>query len=161
MKQIVLAALLALVPVAGVALSCRPHLVEAAFLEAQNSDARFVIVRGRLNFDVRKLPKVGYKNQRTTRDLTLINGKLTGTSLSEAGFNTPYSKPVTLAVSCYGPWCATVQQGSEVLAFVELGAQGNVIAINPCGGYLFGAPTQKMIRAVQSRFAGNACAPLR
>lgn len=161
MKRIFLAVALACAPVAATALSCMPHSVEAAYLEAQASDAKFVVVRGSLDFNARKLPKVDYNNQQATPDLTRIDAKLTGMSLSDAGFNTPYSKPVTLAVSCFGPWCASVQQGSEVLAFVELGAQGNVIATNPCGGYLFGTPTPKMIRAVKSCFAGKTCAPLR
>jgi hypothetical protein len=161
MKRILLAALIACAPVAAAALSCMPHSVEAAFQEAQADQTRFVIVRGRLEFDVRKLPRVNYMNQRATPDLTLVAAKLTGASLSDAGFITPYSKPVTLAVSCYGPWCASVQQGSEVLAFVALGTGGNMIATNPCGGYLFGTPTPKMIRTVKSCFAGKTCVPVR
>ena len=130
-------------------------------MEAQAADARFVIVRGRLQFDARKLPRVDYKNQQATPELTLVAAKLTGTSLSLAGFITPFSRPVTLEVSCYGPWCANVQRGSEVLAFVKLDPTGGVVATNPCGGNLFGTPTPKMIRAVKGCFAGKTCAPLR
>ena len=161
MKYLFLAALIACAPMAATALSCRPHSVEAAFLEAKASDSKFVVVRGKLDFDVRKLPKVDYRNQQATPDLTLIKAKLTGMSLSSAGFNTPYSKPVTLAVSCFGPWCTSVPQGTEVLAFVELGANGNVVSTNPCGGFLFGTPTPRMIRAVTGCFSGKSCAPLR
>jgi len=161
MKYLVLAALVACVPVTATALSCRPHSVVAAFQQAQASESQFVVVRGKLNFDVRKLPKVNYNNQGATPELTLIKAKLTGMSLSKTGFNAPFSKPVTLAVSCYGPWCVTVQQGTEVLAFVELGAKGNVVSTNPCGGYLFGTPTPRMIRSVTGCFSGKSCAPLR
>lgn len=161
MKYLVLAALVACTPVAATALSCRPHSVEAAFQDAKASEAQFIVVRGKLDFDTRKLPKVDYNNQQATPKLTRIKAKLTGMSLSKAGFNTPYSKPVTLEVSCFGPWCSSVPQGGEVLAFVELGAKGNVVSTNPCGGYLFPTPTPRMIRSVTGCFAGKSCAPLR
>lgn len=161
MRAWLFALLIAGAPVAAQALSCMPHSVEAAYTQAQTDDARFVIVRGRLDFDARQLPQVDYNNQQATPPLTLIDAKLTGSVLSARGFATPFSKPVTIAVACFGPWCARVQQGSEVLAFVELGAQGGTIATNPCGGYLFGTPTPQMIRAVKRCFAGGACQPLR
>ena len=161
MRAWLFAALIAGVPVAASALSCMPYSVEAAYLEAQADEARFVIVRGHLDFDAALLPKVDHSSQRATPELTLIDAKLRGKSLSAAGFAIPFSKPVTLAVACYGPWCASAPQGSEVLAFVQLGAQGDTIATNPCGGYLFAAPTFKMIRAVKACFSGKACVPIR
>lgn len=159
MKAFLLGAALVCAPVAAAALSCMPHSVGAAFGQAQAAEERFVIVLGRLDFNARKLPKVDYDNQQSTPAMTLIKGELQGASLSAAGFKTPYRSQVTLAVACYGPWCASAKSGAEVLAFVELGADGNVISTNPCGGYLFTAPTQKMIRAVEKCFAGAACAP--
>jgi hypothetical protein len=79
--------------------------------------------------------------------------------VSQTGFATPFARHVTLAVSCFGPWCAHAQRGVEVLAFVRSGAQGDLISTNPCGGYLFDTPTPRMIRAVKSCFAGQACVP--
>ncbi|MEH6646433.1 hypothetical protein [Sulfitobacter sp.] len=134
MKAALFAALIACTPVTATALSCMPHSVEAAFLEAQAAEARFVIVRGRLSFNARRLPKVDLNNQHATPKMTWIKAKLTGKSLSYSGFSTPYSKPVTLAVACFGPWCANVKEGSDVLAFVELGVDGGIVATNPCGG---------------------------
>jgi hypothetical protein len=161
MKKIILAAVVACTPVAAAALSCMPHSVQAAFQQAQESEAKFLVVRGRLEFDARKLPKTNRKDQRATPEQTRIAARLKGTSLSAKGFSTPYNQDVTLSVACFGPWCASAQRGTEVLAFVELGAQGNVISINPCGGYLFGTPTPKMIRAVKTCFAGGACTSIR
>lgn len=164
MKAAFLAALLALTPGVAAALSCMPHSVEAAFQQAQADDASFVIVRGVLDFDARALPKVDWDKQRATPELTLIDAELRGMSLTPDGFSLPFDKPVTLAVACYGPWCASAQQGSEVLAFVQLGGAGgasDVVATNPCGGYLFATPTPKMIRRVKACFAGKACAVTR
>lgn len=148
-------------PVAATALSCMPHSVEAAFLEAQADEALFIVVRGQLSFDDQKLPKVDFENQQATPEMTLIEAQFTGNSLSRNGFSTPFDRPVTLAVACYGPWCANVKDSSDVLAFVELDADGEVIATNPCGGYLFSNPTQKMISAVKACFGGKTCKPSR
>lgn len=134
-----------------------PHSVEAAFVQAQEADTRFVIVQGRLDFTRGQVPKV----QNTPPEMTLIEGRLTGSSLSTSGFSTPYANPVTIALACFGPWCPDLQQGGQVLAFVAVGPAGNVIATNPCGGYLFDNPTGRMISAVKSCFAGKACTPLR
>ncbi len=159
MRGVLFGAFFACAPVAAAALSCAPHSVEAAFLQAQAAEEQFVIVQGRLGFDAGQLPKVDYSKQQETPAMTLIDGELRGSSLSSAGFATPYQKPVTIAVACYGPWCSSAQKGTEVLAFVELGEDGNVISTNPCGGYLFTSPTQQMIRAIKSCFVGKACVP--
>ena len=156
-------AILALcVPVQAQALSCMPHSVEAAFMEADEAEAEFVIVRGRRDFDARALPKTDWAGQMSTPEMTLIDAELIGKSLTASGFVLPYDKPVTLAVACYGPWCASAQQGSEVLAFVEQRAgERDLVSVNPCGGHLFGTPTQAMIKSVRQCFDGGACDPSR
>lgn len=161
MRHAILAAVLACAPMTATALSCMPHSVEAAFLQAQADEARFVVVRGQLEFDANKLPKVDYNNQSATPAMTRIKARITGQSLSRAGFVTSFDKKVTLAVACFGPWCAQPNSEGGVLAFVELRNDGDVIATNPCGGYLFGAPTPAMLRSVQQCFAGRSCKPPR
>lgn len=160
MKGLLLGAALACAPMAAVALSCMPHSVEATFAQAQAAKERFVIVQGRLDFDQKQISKYRNKHDPNPRDLA-IDAQFTGRSLSGNGFSTPFVKPVSLVLECYGPWCASAKAGAEVLAFVELGAGGNVISTNPCGGHLFTEPTQKMIRAVKRCFAGGACKPIR
>lgn len=138
-----------------------PHSVEAAYLQADADDARFVIVHGTLNFDAGELPDGGVANLLSTVPSTRIEATLSGEALSQKGFSTPFNRPVMLDVACYGPWCAHPQQGHDVLAFVKLGQGSAVVATDPCGGYLFNSPTSKMIRAVKRCFAGKACKPIR
>ncbi|KEJ90868.1 hypothetical protein [Sulfitobacter donghicola] len=159
--RLLAATLFALTPVSVAALSCTPHSVEAAYLEADGSEARFVVVKGQLEFDERKLPKADGGVNQTPPQTTRIKARLSGSVLSRKGFKTPFNKSVTLAVHCFGPWCASAQQGGEVLAFVEQSEAGDVITTNPCGGFLFHSPTPKMIRAVKGCFAGRSCKPLR
>lgn len=160
MRFALVALILGLVPLQAQALSCRPHSVEAAYVQAQADTAQFVIVQGRLDFAAGQLPKKRTTLQQGAKTV-VIDARLTGVSLSERGFSTPYNKPVRVTLECYGPWCASVQRGGQVLAFVETGAQRRMIATNPCGGYLFDNPTAKMLRAVKRCFGGGACTPLR
>ena len=161
-----LAALIALLPVQAVALSCRPHSVEAAFLEAQTQTSRFVVVQGRLDFDTAQSPakkrsKLGKTGKVPDRQTVTLPARLSGKSLSAAGFETPYSKPVTLVLQCLASWCASAQPGEQVLAFVKLTNSGGVVTSSPCGSYLFRNPTRKTLRAAQRCMAGQGCTPSR
>lgn len=147
-------------PMMAAALSCTPHSVQAAYHSAEADEARFIVVRGVLDFDAGQLPEVDFSNQDATPDMTRIPAQLNGHSLSGAGFKTPYAHRVTLEVACFGPWCAQPKSG-DVVAFVELRESGSVVATDPCGGYLFGPPTPSMIRAIKRCFAGVFCTPPR
>lgn len=160
MKTALLAVLLACAPVVVAALSCMPHSVEATYQAAQDSAQRYVVVQGQLDFDAGQLPKKRGKLDNDAKTVVL-RGRLTGASLSAAGFVTPYAKPVRVTLACFGPWCGAVTSGAQVLAFVEQGAGGPMVTVTPCGGDLFERPTRQMLRAVQQCFSGGACARLR
>ncbi|WP_299564858.1 hypothetical protein [uncultured Sulfitobacter sp.] len=154
----VLALIALCLPFQARALSCLPHAIEATFQEAEASEAAFVIVQGRLDFDAGALPQTDLANQNATPPMTSIDAELLGMALGASGFDVPYDQPVTLVVACYGPWCASAQEGGDVLAFVERrpGAR-DVVTVTPCGGYLFATPTPAMIDAVRQCFNGGAC----
>ncbi|UWR22745.1 hypothetical protein [Sulfitobacter sp. S190] len=147
-------------PLPALALSCMPYSVENAFLDAQASKAQFVVVRGMLDFDESLLPRVDWDNQSATPPLTTLEAELIGTSLTNAGFSLPFDRRVTLEIACFGPWCASAEKGTEMLAFVELGADGPVVATNPCGGYLFGRATDAMFKTVERCMSGGECSPM-
>lgn len=161
MKREIFAAFIALMPTGVLALSCLPRTVDRAFLEAEESASRFVAVLGILDFNESDLPQQNWVGRHASSEVTLLPAELRGKSLTKQGFTTPFHKPVTLALSCHGPWCASAQADSEVLVFVELGTDGGVVSANPCGGYLFDAPTRAMVETVESCFAGEACGPAR
>ena len=59
----VLALIALCLPFEAQALSCLPHAIEATFQEAEASEAAFVIVQGRLDFDAGALPQTDLANQ--------------------------------------------------------------------------------------------------
>lgn len=151
-----------LLPGAAQALSCLPHSVEGAFQEAQASDDRYIIVRGKLKFDASKLPKSHQAGQSATPDITRIPAQLIAKGLRDGAFSVPIRRRIMLEVECFGPWCARVPVGGEMLAFLKLTEKvEDVIAVTPCGGFLFAGPTRKMIKAVKVCAAGGPCVPKR
>ncbi len=160
MRVALLAALLAFAPVPVTALSCTPHSVQAAFAQADEAKESYAIVQGQLDFDLSQVVDKWGKNNPNPETL-VIEAQLTGHSLSARGFVRPYAKSVELVLECFGPWCGQATPRKPVLAFVELGAERDVIRTNPCGGYLFEQPSQKMLRAVKGCFAGKVCTPPR
>lgn len=152
-----LAVVAALVPGMAQALSCMPHSIEAAYLDAKKSPSKFHVVRGTLTFDMKRLPKVDWNNQMATPKMTKIRATLSGKSFDGKGFTYPFNSNVTLKVACFGPWCAEPKSGKDVIAFVENGKHGPVVATDPCGGFLFQNPRPDMLRSLRKCHAGGKC----
>lgn len=156
-----LALALAALPLPALALSCLPHSLEASYQEAAQAEETYVVVHGRLTFDAEDLPEVDLQNQQNTPAMTRIDARLEGMSMRHSGFDLPFEQNVTIALECYGPWCAQAQTGQDVLAFLRKEAEGYVLATNPCGGMLFHAPDTDMLDRVQACFDGAPCEPER
>ena len=103
-----LALMLAVMLVAGpaLALSCLPPDVARTYKQAAEAKETYIVVLGRLSFDASKLPKADMERQQETPPQTLIPARIEGTSLSQAGFETPFTANITLNARCFGPWCA-------------------------------------------------------
>ena len=152
-----LAALLCalLLPVQAAALSCLKPSVGRTFAQANAAEATYVVVEGRLTLDDRRVPK-SLEGGAEPPKLTEVPAHLTGRSLSVAGFRTPFERDITLEISCLGPWCGSVANGTEVLAFLRHGKAGYVLEVEPCGGYVFdNLPEQR--RRVRDCLRGDAC----
>jgi len=156
-----LALMLAVMLGAGpaLALSCLPPDVARTYKQATEAQETYVVVLGRLSFDETKLPKADMERQQETPPETLIPARIEGTSLSQAGFETPFNTNITLNARCFGPWCAGASSGTRYLAFLERTPEGYVLSIDPCGGFGFAEPRADMIEKVIGCFRGEACKP--
>ena len=150
-------AMAVLAPVQAAALSCVPHSVEAAYQQAAQSEDTFVIALGVLSFDPALMPVVDLNRQDETEPRTEIPALLRGRLLTQATGSVEI--PLTLAVLCYGPWCAQAQDGAETLAFLKETPAGYELETNPCGGFMFQEPPAEMIRKVEECYRGAACEP--
>ncbi|NNE51483.1 MAG: hypothetical protein HKN30_03675 [Sulfitobacter sp.] len=150
--------LLALAPVPALALSCLKPSVERSFNQYDEAAESYLIVHGRLTLDEGLLPKTAF-GQGSPPKMTMIPGRLVGKSLSKAGFELPFERDVTLEVACFGPWCGSLENGADVLAFVRKDQAGYAIDINPCGGAVFSAPHRKLLKSVERCMRGGPCEP--
>ena len=86
---------------------------------------------------------------------TLFKGKL----LTGGGFTDDIEVPVTLALSCTGPWCARVSPKTDYLAYVLQTDDELIFNVDPCYAFAFANPEDKYIEAVEQCAAGGDCTP--
>ncbi|MEQ8899091.1 MAG: hypothetical protein RID23_18575 [Roseovarius sp.] len=154
------AALAALIASPALSLSCMAPDAARTYQQLDEAEERYIAVHGALSFDESKLPETDLQDQGSTPKSTPLPAQLTGMSLSAEGFTTPFVHPVTLDVRCYGPWCAGMTSGTEVLGFVELRESGPVLTLDPCYSVTIPEPDEKMLEQVIGCMKGEACAPM-
>lgn len=154
----VLTVLACLAPLPAFALSCVPHGVTDAYLEAAAAEEGYVPVLGEIDFDPDLLPQVDWDKQQDVPPTTLIPATFKGDALSVRGVALPFETDVVLEVQCIGPWCPQPQPGRSI-AFLRKTAHSYVLSTNACGGFLFGNPSAEQVKEVEDCLAGRACRP--
>ncbi|WP_163848654.1 hypothetical protein [Pseudooceanicola aestuarii] len=159
MKQI-LALSLAATLLAGQAqaLSCMRPDAARSYTRAAEAAEPYVVLLGTLTHQSGPLPE---------RDLSdpdpeerSFAARFEGHALAKRGFSTRFATPLTLELTCAGPWCAGLpEQEGEVLAFVEQRAEGYHLRLDPCGGTLFPDPEASTVRQVTRCHGTNTCLP--
>lgn len=149
---------LCLLPLPAIALSCLPHGVSDAYLQAEQAEEAYLPVLGDLQFDPAMLPVVDMANQAATPRKTLIPATFKGDAMGARGVPIPFETDVLLEVGCIGPWCASAQPGPS-LALLRRTSNSYVLSTNACGGFLFTKPTDVQIKQVQDCLSGRQCDP--
>ena len=157
MKRFLLPVMLSFAAGPALSLSCLPPDVIRSYNEAAASEKSYVVVHGTLSFDEGQLPEVDLNRQDETPPETDIPGRLTGKSLSQAGFEAEFDRPVTVRAMCFGPWCGRPVSGTDYLSFLEKSGDSYVLAVTPCGGFEFAEPTKAMLKQVTQCMQGNSC----
>ena len=157
--RLALALALGLMAGPALALSCLPPDVARTYQQADEAEAAYVVVLGRLSFDESKLPVVDMARQQDTPPVTLIPARISGKALSRSGFVTEFDQEITLNARCFGPWCAGASSGTEYLAFLERTDGGYVLSLDPCGGFGFPQPQAEMVAQAVACFRGESCEP--
>jgi len=153
-----LVVVLMVLPLPAFALSCFPHGVTDAYLEADAADEVYVPVLGMLDFDADLVPQVDWENQQDVPEVTLIPATFTGDVMGPRGFTSAFDIDVVLEVQCFGPWCPSPRPG-RTLGFLREASDSYVLHTNACGGFLFGGPSDQQITDVQQCLDGRACVP--
>lgn len=157
MKRLFLPILLSLAAGPALSLSCLPPDVANSFNSAAKAEESYVVVHGTLTFDESKLPEVDMNHQDQIPPQTEIAARLTGKSLSKAGFRTDFDRPITLLAVCLGPWCGRAVSGTEHLSFLQATDEGYLLSVTPCGDFDFPEPTREMLNTVSQCFKNGSC----
>ncbi len=150
---------LALCATPALALSCMPYFAEQAFLDAQASSDRYVIVHGRLDFNPADLPTTDMLNQERAQPDNLFGATLTGFSLTGAGYNNRFVRQIRVNAQCFGPWCSSLEAGADYLAFLKQEPGGYLLEISPCGGMAFANPPERVLQSIHECLLGGRCEP--
>lgn len=144
-------------PMPALALSCLAPTIERSYAQFAAAEEAYIVVHGRLTFDISELPQGMTGNTRPPR-MTKVTADLQGTSLGKTGFVAPFDQQITLEVTCLSQWCGHAQAVDDTLAFVRKDAEGYALRITPCGGSAFGSPEPEMLERVAQCMAEQACA---
>ncbi|SIS85453.1 hypothetical protein SAMN05421759_104324 [Roseivivax lentus] len=159
MRAAILAACLTLTAAPALALSCLPADIARDYQRAEEDDAAWIVVTGKLTFDEARLPEVDMDRQQETPPETDIPARIAGGSLGPEGFTRTFTRDITLRVLCFGPWCGSAQSGGDVLAFLKQEGADFVAMASPCPGMLYPDPTPEMLETVTRCFNGGRCTP--
>lgn len=118
------------------ALSCvRPDPVRM-YTQARDSTDTYIVVHGSLDLSGVAIPRRGYEEQQN-QVLSFADIPMKGLSLSSRGFTNPFDRPITLRLSCVGPWCGGPPGEAPMIAFLQKTRQDYVLQIGPCGGWAY------------------------
>ncbi|MEM7295501.1 MAG: hypothetical protein AAF330_02570 [Pseudomonadota bacterium] len=151
-----LAFLFALVGSQAHALSCAPPSLERSFLHADEADAAWWIIEGRISYDASQVPKRDLLNN-FPEDAELP-ARLEGLGLTGGGFLAPVDMEIILRVTCAGPWCGGNPGDGTAIYFVEEREEGWTHTSSPCPAWSFEASEDAEARLL-SCLEGEACAP--
>ncbi|QFT57948.1 hypothetical protein FIU94_03850 [Sulfitobacter sp. THAF37] len=143
-------------PLPALALSCIAPSVERSYHEVNDAKEEYVVVHGRLTLDTRKLPSDG-SLQSNPPKMTKVPATLNGLSLNKSGFQVPFDQDIMLEVACFGPWCGSMANGADVLAFVRRDEGRYALGVNPCGGHVFTPAKPAQLKQVRQCFVGGPC----
>lgn len=153
----ILAFLLAIMaPFPALALSCMPASVPATYERLQNAPETYVVVHGRLMIEDGKKAQKDFSTG-TAPKSSRVRGSITGKSLSKTGFQTPFERDIRVDLICLGPWCGSVESGSDVLAFLKREGHEYVLSVEPCYGDVFVNPQSDMLQQAERCFKSGQC----
>lgn len=151
-----IATAVALSPAAqAAALSCLPPDPERAFRTADDSAESYVVLHGSFAFDPAAMPEGTGAGAGGTP--APVDAFFQGRALTGEGFTKPHAGPVTLAPACAGPWCGTMETGTEAMVFARLDEGALTVEIGPCLDMVFTDPAPETLAAVTACMQGGAC----
>jgi hypothetical protein len=135
------------------ALSCVQPDPVRTFQSVMAAPDTYVVLRGRVSEAEVLIPLPEGKTEDRPVPVWFI-----GTALTPDGFTQVLEGPMTVQISCAGPWCGSMLGNAEQIFFARVQDGNYTIDSGPCGGAAFAADpgTEALLT---SCMRGDACVP--
>ena len=137
------------------ALSCMAPSFASSFKTANEADASYVLVLGQLEpLPGETIPEdqgVGPND----REGYSVQVRFEGKMATPTGFDHDVSFPLTVEVTCAGPWCGGVPR-DRIIAFVERRGEENILVEGPCPRFALSANPER-VAAAESCVTDGIC----
>jgi len=136
---------------AAQALSCMPPDGKRSYARFAAAEENYVVVEGQIDFDWQAVPNTPENGHR-------IAARMEGRQLAQGAFGPKFSAPVTLVISCAGPWCGGIAAGERYIAFLkQISGGGYELELEPCAGSVFSAENTRARKDILSCSRGGRC----
>jgi hypothetical protein len=142
------------------ALSCMRPDVARTFQSAATAEESYIVLLGQFSFTAP--PRRGLMDNNAQP--VSVPAQFEGSYLGADGFVAAPTLDVTMTFTCAGPWCGSMNGGSEqVLAFVQQTSAGYSLEVGPCQDKVFSEPDSMAVQQVEGCMRGETCeeSPLR
>lgn len=138
-SAVIAAAMIAGFGTQAVALSCMQSTAENLYNTAKSAVQIYRPVLGSFQFD-ENLAKQDPGNTPTERE---FQATFVGKTLTQAGFTLDFTTPVTVKLTCSGPWCGSLKPNWPFMAMLEARGPNHTFTVNACNGYALSAPDNR------------------
>jgi hypothetical protein len=151
LRQLVLLA--TLVGSQAQALSCLQPDPVRTFQSAMAAPDSYVVLRGTVSEAEILIPLPDSKSGERAVPVWFI-----GHTLTRDGFTQALEGPMTVQITCAGPWCGSMYPATELIFFARLQDGAYTIDAGPCGGAAFEADP-RTTEMLTSCLRAEACVP--
>ncbi len=134
------------------ALSCAAPDPVRAFQAAMAAPETYVVVSGTLALGTQEPVPDGPKDRARA-----VPVRFSGMVLTRDGFTQALQTPMTVQITCAGPWCGSMPDQTGRIYFAEVADGAYTLWLGPCGGSF--TPTPQIEALLTSCIRGGACVP--
>lgn len=134
------------------ALSCAAPDPVRAFQAAMAAPETYVVVSGTLALGIQEPVPDGPKDR-----ARVVLVWFSGMVLTRDGFTQALQTPMTVQITCAGPWCGSMPDQTGRIYFAKVAAGAYTLGLGPCSGSL--TPTPQIEALLTACIRGEACGP--
>jgi len=154
MLRVVIAVLMMVPAQNAWALSCMKHSVEQLYSRTASAKGQYLPAVGAFQFDTNVLPK---QTRRTEGQPFQFTATFEGRVYNGRKFANEFKEPVTVAVSCAGPWCGSLRPNWPMMVMLRATPTAFVFEADACASWSLNVPENKQIERFEYCAQTKSC----